>query len=251
MRVDNWKVDGVVGINRYLCDYYDKRGMPVLRLPTPSDIHAITSTPREAGSRDVFRLGYYGTWSVKDGFIDMLRAMKLLTERDRPVELWAEGSPVSKRYMARIEGFLQANPQLEDVVKLLGRLPQQELPRAFSPCDAMILSRPLKRFARAGLPQKVPEYMAMERPIIVTDVGDIPEYVRDRVDGFVVAPDNPSAVADAVERLMDLPDRGIGMDRSARLRAMEVFDSSMLAERLLSFLEGIVARYQSDRRGKP
>lgn len=251
MRVDNWRVDGVIGISRYLCEYYDKRRMPVLRLPTPSDSHAITPASRKVSSEGVFRLGYYGIWSVKDGFLEMLQAIKVLTERRRPVNLWAAGSPAKKRYMERIEEFLQSNPRVKKVVKLLGRLPQEDLPKTFGACDAMILSRPLKRFALAGLPQKVPEYMAMERPVIVTDVGDIPEYVRNGVDGFVVAPDNPSAVADAIERLMDLPDRGAEMGRSARLRAMEVFDARMLAERLLSFLDGIVAQYQSNRTGKP
>jgi glycosyltransferase involved in cell wall biosynthesis len=245
MRVDNWKADGVIGISRYICDYYDKRGMPVLRLPTPSDIRSVTPVPSEAASRDVFRLGYYGTWSFKDGFIDMLEAVKLLTERKRPMELWAAGSPSKQRYMERIEAFLRTNPQVNQAVKLLGRLPQEELPKTFGACDAMILSRPLKRFAIAGLPQKVPEYMAMERPVIVTDVGDVPEYVRDGIDGFVVPPDDPSAVANAVEAMMDLPDRGVAMGRSARLRAMEVFDSKMLAGRLLGFLERIVGRFRS------
>jgi glycosyltransferase involved in cell wall biosynthesis len=247
MRVQNWRVDGLIGISRYLCDYYDKGRMPVLRMPTPSNIHAFTPSPREASPEEVFRLGYYGTWSPKDGFIEMLHAMKLLNERQRRVELWAAGSPVKKHYMRRIEDFLRENPQLEDAVKLLGRLPQEELPETFQACDAMILSRPRKRFALAGLPQKVPEYMAMERPIIVTDVGDIPEYVRNGIEGLVVPPDSPVAVADAVEELMDLPDRGMEMGRAARSRASEVFDSRMLAERLLAFLEKVLAQYR--RRG--
>jgi glycosyltransferase involved in cell wall biosynthesis len=239
MRVQNWKADGIIGISSYLCRYYGRRDLPVLRLPTPSDVGSITPLPIEPHQGRSFRIGYFGTWSDKDGFVDMLEAVRLLRERNRPVELWAAGAPHSDRYMRRIRAFLQAHPGLKDSVKLLGRLPQQELPETFGRCDAMILSRPLKRFALAGLPQKVAEYMSLERPVIVTRVGDVPEYVRDGADGFVVPPDDAAAVARAVERLIELPDRGAAMGRSARLRAQEVFDFRMLGERMLRFLERV------------
>ncbi len=96
-------------------------------------------------------MGYFGTWSDKDGFIEMLEAMRLLLQRGRSVELWAAGAPHDDRYMRRIRRFLEADPRLKDSVKLLGKLPQEELPETFGRCDAMILSRPLKRFALAGL----------------------------------------------------------------------------------------------------
>jgi glycosyltransferase involved in cell wall biosynthesis len=239
MRVQNWKADGIIGISSYLCRYYGRRDLPVLRLPTPSDVSSITPLPIEPHQGRSFRIGYFGTWSDKDGFIDMLEAVRRLRERNRPVELWAAGAPHSDGYMRRIRAFLEAHPGLKDSVKLLGRLPQQELPETFGRCDAMILSRPLKRFALAGLPQKVAEYMSLERPVIVTRVGDVPEYVRDGADGFVVPPDDAAAVARAVERLIELPDRGAAMGRSARLRAQEVFDFRMLGERMLRFLERV------------
>jgi glycosyltransferase involved in cell wall biosynthesis len=242
MRVQNWKVDGIIGISSYLCHYYSQRDMPVLRLPTPSNVSAVIPLPNEFREDRNFRIGYFGTWSDKDGFIDMLEAIRLLLQRERPVELWAAGAAKSDRYTRRIRRFLDANPRLKESVKLLGRLPQEELPETFGCCDAMVLSRPLKRFALAGLPQKVAEYMALERPVIVTNVGDIPEYVRDGNDGFVVPPDDAAAVARAVERLMDLPDRGAAMGRSARARAEEVFDYRMLGERLLRFLEQVRER---------
>ncbi len=242
MRVQNWRVDGVIGISSYLCRHYGRRDLPVLRLPTPSDVSAVDPLPIEDAEGRSFRIGYFGTWSDKDGFLDMLEAIRLLRERNRPVELWAAGAAKDERYMGRIRRFLDTDPSVGESVKLLGRLPQEELPATFGRCDAMILSRPLKRFALAGLPQKVAEYMALERPVIVTNVGDVPEYVRDGDDGFVVPPDDPAAVARAVERLMDLPDRGAAMGRSARARAEEVFDYRMLGERMLRFLEQVRER---------
>ena len=57
--------------------------------------------------------------------------------------------------------------------------------------------------------------MALGRPVIVTDVGDIPLYVRDGIDGFVVKPGNPVAFANAIDEIMRLSDYGFKMGVSA------------------------------------
>jgi glycosyltransferase involved in cell wall biosynthesis len=72
-----------------------------------SDVSSITPLPIEPHQGRSFRIGYFGTWSDKDGFIDMLEAVRLLRERNRRVELWAAGTPHSDRYMRRIRAFLE------------------------------------------------------------------------------------------------------------------------------------------------
>jgi glycosyltransferase involved in cell wall biosynthesis len=55
-----------------------------------------------------------------------------------------------------------------------------------------------------GTPNAVLEAMAMETPVVATDVGGTSELVRDGVDGLLVQPSDPRALADAiVEVLVD------------------------------------------------
>ncbi len=67
-----------------------------------------------------------------------------------------------------------------------------------------------------GLPNALMEAMAMERPIVATAVGGVPELVRDEIDGLLVQPGNPEAVANAVLRLLEQPDIAWAMARRAR-----------------------------------
>ena len=45
--------------------------------------------------------------------------------------------------------------------------------------------------------------MAAGAPVVATAVSGIPEIVRDGVNGLLVAPDDPQALADALVRLHD------------------------------------------------
>ena len=53
-----------------------------------------------------------------------------------------------------------------------------------------------------GVPRVLLEAMASGLPIVVSDVAGVPTLVRHEVNGLLVAPADPKAIADAVERLI-------------------------------------------------
>jgi glycosyltransferase involved in cell wall biosynthesis len=56
---------------------------------------------------------------------------------------------------------------------------------------------------REGTPNAVLEAMAMETPIVATEVGGTAELIQDRVHGLLVPPRNPEALARAIEQTLD------------------------------------------------
>lgn len=56
-----------------------------------------------------------------------------------------------------------------------------------------------------GLPYTVLDAMAAGRPVVATRVGGLPECVRPGRNGFLVAPHDPAALADAIGRLLADP----------------------------------------------
>lgn len=60
------------------------------------------------------------------------------------------------------------------------------------------------------------EFMANYIPVVTTNNGAQPEIITDGVEGFLVPPDDPQALAEAINKLIDDPDLRIKMGKAAR-----------------------------------
>ncbi|MDG4592270.1 MAG: glycosyltransferase family 4 protein [Defluviicoccus sp.] len=72
---------------------------------------------------------------------------------------------------------------------------------------------------REGLPRTVLEALAIGRPIITTDVPGCRELVIDGVNGFIVPPRDPDALAAAITRFVDRPELLVTMAQASRALA--------------------------------
>jgi glycosyltransferase involved in cell wall biosynthesis len=68
--------------------------------------------------------------------------------------------------------------------------------------------------------------------VVATGVSGIPELVEHEVNGLLVEPDDPAALADALMRLHEHPDLAASMTAAGRRTVEERFDGDRLAHRL-------------------
>ena len=76
------------------------------------------------------------------------------------------------------------------------------------------------------------ESFAAAVPVVCTDLGGLPELVRDGLDGRVVAADDPAALAAALEQLLADPSGAHAMGARARERMLVEFSPQTHLERL-------------------
>lgn len=74
------------------------------------------------------------------------------------------------------------------------------------------------------------EAMAAARPVVASAVGPIPEVVTDGETGLLVPPGDPSALADAVVRVLRDPDLADRLGRAGRARAERTFGARRMVE---------------------
>ncbi len=80
------------------------------------------------------------------------------------------------------------------------------------------------------------EAMAHQRPPLVARIGGLPEVVEDRVSGWIVAPNDAPALAQALSDIVTKPDDWRGYGAAARARFEATFAAPAIAHQLQSIV---------------
>jgi glycosyltransferase involved in cell wall biosynthesis len=108
---------------------------------------------------------------------------------------------------------------LGDRVHFRGWIPAHQMPAFFSP--AMVAALPSR--VEEGHPMALREAALAGCALVGTDLGGIRDIVQQEETGFLVPPENPEALAEALERLLRNPSEARKLGATAKKRALEYF----------------------------
>jgi glycosyltransferase involved in cell wall biosynthesis len=169
----------------------------------------------------------------KKGFADLIRACAKVGPRARCVIVGKGALERELRALAR---------ELDADVELAGPLPRERLLDLYRRAAMVVAPCVVGSDGnRDGLPTVLIEAMALEVPVISTDVTGIPELVEHERTGLLVPQHDPDAIAAAIERM--LADRAVAaaLAANARERVEREFDLRRNAARLRGLLEEAAA----------
>jgi glycosyltransferase involved in cell wall biosynthesis len=94
---------------------------------------------------------------------------------------------------------------------------------------------------REGSPLAVMESMAAGKPVVATRVGGVPDLVEDGVQGVLVPPRDPRALADAIGRLLHDPGARAELGKRGQERQRRDFDIASTVRHVEDIYEELVA----------
>lgn len=95
-------------------------------------------------------------------------------------------------------------------------------------------------------PLTVIESLAVGTPLVASAAGGIVELVRDGIDGFLITPDDPEALAEKLKILLTNPKLREKMGANARRRFLDCFEQREAIAKQADWLEEIVATREYD-----
>jgi len=165
------------------------------------------------------------------GHVEVVRALALLVRRGIDARLRiAGGAPDGAWFSAHLNEVIRETG-MQARVTLLGAIAEDRVRDELEAAHAFVLAT-----YDEGLGIAFAEAMAMELPVVGTAVGGVPELITSGVDGVLVRPRDPEAVADALEKLLADPDVA-RYGRAARRRVEAAFTSSVGARVLVDELQ--------------
>ena len=132
---------------------------------------------------------------------------------------------------------------LPDQVRLYGRVPHAEVPAFLGALRIFAMPSRAESFGVAAL-----EAQACGVPVVATRVGGLPEAVVEGVSGVLVLPDDASALAESLLRLLDDPQRAAAMGRAGRDWVRERYDWQHNVTQMLAVYEQVVSHERPHKR---
>ena len=166
----------------------------------------------------------------------LIKAWKILRERGIAAELWLAGSGKLKSSLEALVGSLG----LADSVMFLGTISHEKLLDVYrtSKISAVALaSVDLGGGCHEGVPVALVEAMSYGVPVVATTTGGIPELLLPGT-GVLVPPENPLALADAIQRILQDEAFAETVGQSGRRWVAQTRDIAVVASELEAVFSG-------------
>ena len=201
-----------------------------------ADFTTLLQAGGEAAQRNGrLRILGVGRLVAKKGFDVMVDACAVLQERGVPFDALIVGQDDKDG-----EALRRRIAALGSPVRLPGPLGPEELLHEYRRANALCMPCRLLPSDRDGIPNVLVEAMAAGAPVVATNVSGIPELVEHDVNGLLIPPDDPEALADALLRLHSDPELTATLTRNGRETVAERFDGERLARELAAlFAEAV------------
>ena len=206
-------------------EFYKKK-LEESELTRSSIVHMKNFLPAQTeygvqGNRGDYVL-YYGRLSREKGILTLVRAM----EKVGNVPLIIVGTgPEEEAIRSEVNRL-----KLEDRVLLVGFKSGEALWRYVRESACVVV--PSEWYEASGY--TACEAQAMGKPVVVTDAGGLPENIIDGETGFVCPMKDEAALAEAIERIINLSDKDYHrMEEQAVENAKKLFFASDYVEKLI------------------
>jgi glycosyltransferase involved in cell wall biosynthesis len=190
------RVDRFLAVSDFVRNKHIEAGLPPERIAVRANFAWPTATRTGPGDHFLFA----GRLATEKGVDTLLRA-------------WAEAPDLLPLVVV---GDGPEEARLRDLappgVEFRGRVTPGEMPVLMRGARGLLVP---SRWYEAALPRVVLEAYAAGVPVVVADIGALPDGVVDGVSGYLVPPEEPAAWAEALRRLSD-PGQSERMGAGAR-----------------------------------
>jgi glycosyltransferase involved in cell wall biosynthesis len=150
---------------------------------------------QKAGKDDqIIRFLFIGRLEKQKGLEYLLQAVRILKNQNKKFLVTIVGNGSQEKNLKKLSKELE----IEELIKFEGIIENKLIPEQYQNADIFILPSIHEGFPLVNL-----EAMASGLPIIATNVGSIPETVKDGVNGILVRPRDAEKLAEAMKKLIE------------------------------------------------
>ncbi len=237
--------DGVIVNSPGFIEHVSMRGARTVELvPNGVDLSMFDVEEMEEAFRkendlvEKFVVLYAGAHGMSNDLEVMLEAADQMREMEEIVFLFIGDGKEKQALMAKAQAMGLRN------VRFMPPVPKTEMPKVLAAADVCVaILKPIEAY-KTTYPNKVFDYMAAGRPVVLAIDGVIRSVVEEARAGLFVQPGSPESMSQAIRKLAEDRDLGQRMGRAGRDYVAEHFNRPVIAMRLEGMMEEMVGRDQ-------
>jgi PEP-CTERM/exosortase A-associated glycosyltransferase len=236
------QADAVAAISQPMLDDLRQRGVPARKLfHVPNGVDADRFTPLERDERLARELGldsrpafgFFGSLYRYEGVAWLVRAAAELYSRGNNFQLLIIGNGEEE---AAIASAIRERGAA-GYVRLIDRVPHDEITRYYSVVDVMVFPRLSVRLTELVTPLKPLEAMALKKAVLASSVGGHRELVEHEGTGLLYQPEDVADFCFQAERLISDPKLRQQLGERGRAMVLHDRDWKVLARRYQEIYE--------------
>lgn len=236
------QLDGLFVITTALKRYFESKGV------SPERIHIVNITVDSRRFDNIVKtkdadkyIAYCGNASNnKDGVDELIKAFSFVCKQIEDIRLYIIGKAPSLEDEASNLKLIESL-RIKEKVVFTGIVKAEKMPQLLKDATILALDRPDSLQAQNGFPTKLGEYLMSENPVVVTKVGDIPLFLKDRESALLSEQRNAEEFADKLCWALEHPQEASVIGKKGKEVAMKEFNYLIESKKIVDAI-GIIGR---------
>jgi len=239
LKVESRLCDGILCISQFLVDFYLQHGLPqskLILIPSTVDPGRFIETKEKPVSYKY--IGYFGGLTFNRDNIDVLINAFALTSNNHPDIHLVVGGFCTEKERKQLEKLI-LDLKLSSKVNLLEYLPRSEIISYIVHSYILVMVRAKDLETQASFPSKLTEYMVTSKPVITVNVGEIPNYLTDGVNAFLVEPGDCVILAEKIDYVLNNYELALEVAQRGKELTNTIFNYNSQAKRMIGFINSL------------
>ena len=228
--------DGLIIMTNPLFDYFKNKvnsKCKLIIIPMTVDVTRFDNVAESNEYGDY--IAYCGdVGGNKDGLKNLIHAFSLVENKFPSIKLLLIGGTKIKEELEELKSYSQIL-RTKNIV-FTGKVDRDLIPDLLSNSKMLVLARPSSLQSSGGFPTKLGEYLTTGKPVVVTKVGDIPFYLIDNENAFLVEPDNNQEFANKIKYVLNNYDLALTVGAKGKEMTQKVFNYKVQSKIMINFL---------------
>lgn len=238
LKIESNFCDGILCISQFLIDFHLSHGIPLKKLfHVPSTVDTDRFIISNGSKLPYQYILYVGSLTIqKDGVNILVESFNKILQKypDINLVLIGKGDTVEEEKFIK---DLVVNLNITHKVIFMGQIHRSEIPVYMVNAKILALARPKSLVADAGFPSKLTEYLAAGVPVVVTEVGDIPVYLKENKNAFLALPGSIDSFAEKLDYVLGNYSFARQIGLNGKILTSTVFNYKYQAKRIAGFVE--------------